>query len=717
MDLLHSPEIYKLESRYISLFDRTIKKGLQGVAAPALSANVKAKFKSATFRVQLDRILDDLVLLAVDYSDKQITGEALASTRAKLDRPFMSAASEVLPLTEELVRLSVELAGEVVESIIVLLKEEGIYQEHPNKLAKRIVDLWGGEKHRAVRFARTFSADVANNSTLHRYRQHKVKAWEFRAKLDEKTTIQCQILHGTIFYTDADSSDQFRPPLHFHCRSSMWPIPITREIDESLVYENRDFKNLQDQEGIELDPELIEKSLAEISKFKEKYAIDKFILQEDIERRLLKLKVGLDNEKVEIPGKSPKIPKAPKPPKPKKLTKNELKVKDLEDEINKIELERVELRKELEEIEKHLDDLNRDEEEEYYKLWLKHDKLSDSIAEKKTEIRTLKQKIEKDRIKKEQQKKEKEFIKNMPKTSQPKADQVIKKIPEIKAETDKKLDEVIKQRLALREKAYDLKQDYEKKYNELLDQALDEKITEEEFNRLTDQLKPDKELDNLNKEIERLTKLQIDLRKDTNKEIHKLLTINDGTPREQFIKLDPRYSGPEDQDSVFYKKRTGEVQEALDFFNRVMVKELRDSIPDIQIEELTSSRAYTRKGENKIWLGNASGTSTVIHEIGHNFEFNNVYMQESAYRQLLKRTKGEKEVKLRDVTGIDAYADWEVTKKDKFFNPYVGKIYGDRSTEITSMALEHLYKDPEYLYDKDPELFEWIVNAVRGHYL
>lgn len=291
MNLLHSPEIYKLEYRYVSLFDRTIKKGFKGAAAPALLAKVKNQFRSATFRVQLDKILDDLVLLAVDYADKQITGEASAATRAKLSRSYMSAASEVLPLTEELVRLSVELAEQIVESIVILLKEEGIYQVHPNQLAKRIMELWDGEKYRAVRFARTFSADVANNSTLHRYRQHKIRAWEFRAKLDEKTTIQCQMLHGTIFYTDSESSGQYRPPLHFHCRSSMWPIPITKEIDQALVYENRDFSKLRDQDT-ELDPDVI---MADISKFKEKHTIDKFILQEDIEKRLLKLKLGIEN--------------------------------------------------------------------------------------------------------------------------------------------------------------------------------------------------------------------------------------------------------------------------------------------------------------------------------------------------------------------------------------------------------------------------------------
>jgi SPP1 gp7 family putative phage head morphogenesis protein len=725
-DLLHSPEIAKIESRYVSLFDRTIKKGLLGVAAPAIPAKVKSKFKSATFRQQLDQLIDDVVILGVDYTDKQITGEASATARAKLSRSYMSAASEVLPLTEELVRLSTELSDEVVQSILKMLEEEGIYQTHPNKLAKRITELWGGEKYRAVRFSRTFSADVANNTALHRHRQHKIRAWEFRAKLDERTTIQCQMLHGTIFYTDSDSSDRFRPPLHFHCRSSMWPVPITREIDESLVYENRDFSQLRDQEGVELDQEVIEKALGEISKFKDKYAIDKFILQEDIEKRLLKLKIGLENEKVELPTKKGKVPKPPKAPKP---TKNELKVKELEDEIAKIDIEKDRVLKEYRELNDELDKIGYDPKDpEKYKLWkLKEEELYKKdneymdLLNKKDELdkqrRALVQKIAKDKIKKEKQQKEKDFLKNMPKTSQPKADQVVAKIPEIKAATDKKIDEVVKKRMALRDKAYELKQDYERKYNELLDQALEEKITEDEFNRLIGQLYPAEELDELNKEIARLTELQITTRKDTNKEIHKLLTINDGKPTKQFIKLDPRYSGPEDQESIFYQKRARETEETLDFFNRVMVQELRESLPNIQIEELTSRRAYTREGANKIWLGHDSETDTVIHEIGHNFEFNHVYMRESAYRHLLERTKGEKEQLLRDLTGNDNYALDEVAKKDTFFNPYVGKIYPDKSTEITSMALQYLYKDPEYLYDKDPELFSWIVNAVRGHYL
>lgn len=78
-------------------------------------------------------------------------------------------------LTEEVVRISTRLAENVAESIIQMLKDEALYNTHPNQLARRIVDLWGGERYKAVRFARTFTVDVATNTTVYRYRQSGVE--------------------------------------------------------------------------------------------------------------------------------------------------------------------------------------------------------------------------------------------------------------------------------------------------------------------------------------------------------------------------------------------------------------------------------------------------------------------------------------------------------------------------------------------------------------
>jgi hypothetical protein len=52
--------------------------------------------------------------------------------------------------------------------------------------------------------------------------------------------------------------------------------------------------------------------------------------------------------------------------------------------------------------------------------------------------------------------------------------------------------------------------------------------------------------------------------------------------------------------------------------------------------------------------------------------------------------------------------------KDEFFDHYCGKYYKDGATEIISMGLEKMYKDPIAFLDKDPEYFEFIVKVMWG---
>lgn len=99
----------------------------------------------------------------------------------------------------------------------------------------------------------------------------------------------------------------------------------------------------------------------------------------------------------------------------------------------------------------------------------------------------------------------------------------------------------------------------------------------------------------------------------------------------------------------------------------------------------------------------ASKKQTAVHELGHRFE--------SVFPQVLKaetdfydqRTAGEKYESLRALTGVN-YAPTEVTKKDHFVDPYMGKDYGGKAYEIMSMGAEsamlsayNMESDPEYL--------------------
>jgi SPP1 gp7 family putative phage head morphogenesis protein len=244
-----------------------------------LVRNVRREFESKTYAKQLDNIITEIIKQSLLYANKQLKEISAA------------AIEDSYVLTEEAVRISTELAENVAKSIIQMLKDEAIYTMHPNQLAKMIVDLWEGERYKAVRFARTFTADVATNTTVYRYRQRGVEYVEFDAELDDRTSDQCRALHGTIFSTESDSLDQYRPPLHHHCRSGLKPVPVTREIDHDTIFENRDFRHQMDQNGVFLkelaDEKVVEKVFENIDRFNEKYRISQFILDKDIEKRLM----------------------------------------------------------------------------------------------------------------------------------------------------------------------------------------------------------------------------------------------------------------------------------------------------------------------------------------------------------------------------------------------------------------------------------------------
>ncbi|SFM95303.1 minor capsid protein [Methanolobus profundi] len=282
MSLLKSPELIHVENQIILLLDRTMEKAFRLRTMDykrELVRNVRREFGSKTYVKQLDNIITEIIKQSLLYADKQ------------MKQISASAIDESYVLTEEAVRISTELADNVVESIVQMLKNEDIYTMHPNQLAKRIVDIWEGERYKAVRFARTFTADVAINTTVYRYRQRGVEYVEFDAELDGRTSNQCRALHGTMFSTESDSLDLYRPPLHHHCRSGLKPMPITREINPAAEFENRDFRYQMNQNGVffkELaDEKVVEKALENIDRFNEKYRISQFILDKDIEKRLL----------------------------------------------------------------------------------------------------------------------------------------------------------------------------------------------------------------------------------------------------------------------------------------------------------------------------------------------------------------------------------------------------------------------------------------------
>lgn len=111
----------------------------------------------------------------------------------------------------------------------------------------------------------------------------------------------------------------------------------------------------------------------------------------------------------------------------------------------------------------------------------------------------------------------------------------------------------------------------------------------------------------------------------------------------------------------------------------------------------------------------ASDKETLIHEIGHHIEHCDPLIAKACQIFLKERTKKEKTAqRLSVITGKKHFTDDEVSKPDKFHDPYMGKIYpGNKSTEILSMGMQLFYSDPIAFAKKDPMTFDFVYAVLR----
>jgi SPP1 gp7 family putative phage head morphogenesis protein len=161
----------------------------------------------------------------------------------------------------------------------------------------------------------------------------------------------------------------------------------------------------------------------------------------------------------------------------------------------------------------------------------------------------------------------------------------------------------------------------------------------------------------------------------------------------------------------FNKKQ---LDEAHTFLTRFLDKSYqKDGVGRMQFKiTYEEGRAFYRGGTKTIHVDNRP--ASIVHEFGHALEGRHRGVDTKAQRFLAARTKGEQPVSLKKLSGPrSGYADNEVTKKDKFIDPYCGKQYPDGSTEITSMGFQYMFEDPIGFAKKDPEYFEYIINIAR----
>jgi hypothetical protein len=177
---------------------------------------------------------------------------------------------------------------------------------------------------------------------------------------------------------------------------------------------------------------------------------------------------------------------------------------------------------------------------------------------------------------------------------------------------------------------------------------------------------------------------------------------------------------PEGKMGDQYKNRLEESER----FLTSSIKNTGELSTDVLYDSLDNGgRAFHKPsaGAYKSILNLAADTNsaTVIHEWGHALEHQNPGIGRAAQAFLDKRVGGETSVKFNDVVG-GGYSDDERGRSDGFAAAfgrhahYVGKDYGGKATEIMSMGMELLYKDPIHFAKADPEYFEFVVGVLHG---
>lgn len=150
-----------------------------------------------------------------------------------------------------------------------------------------------------------------------------------------------------------------------------------------------------------------------------------------------------------------------------------------------------------------------------------------------------------------------------------------------------------------------------------------------------------------------------------------------------------------------------EIEASFGFLKNFLAKGIETGPTKLRYEQ---GRAYYSKASEEIVFDDTS-RFVVAHEYGHAMDWLNKSMHERAVAFLQTRTKGEELQKLKELLPKAAYDDDEFTRKDDFFDPYVGKHYGRdgrvTGTEVTSMGIEQLAgfkaakfrgKDAEHFY-------------------
>jgi len=194
-----------------------------------------------------------------------------------------------------------------------------------------------------------------------------------------------------------------------------------------------------------------------------------------------------------------------------------------------------------------------------------------------------------------------------------------------------------------------------------------------------------------------------------NEEVKKALKVKTGVSIKRHISQN-RYP--------FKKKQElDELNEGIDGFESIVSDEVNLQVKDVSFWRMPGKyRSSYNEGAGApvIKCGANFTGANIVHELGHHLEWTGSGVRIAAQKFLSKRTQGEGYVPLKNYG--HGYRGDELCKPDKFVDPYIGKYYGDGSTEVVSVGLAYYYSDPIGFLKKDPDHFAFIYDVVHGKF-
>lgn len=151
-------------------------------------------------------------------------------------------------------------------------------------------------------------------------------------------------------------------------------------------------------------------------------------------------------------------------------------------------------------------------------------------------------------------------------------------------------------------------------------------------------------------------------------------------------------------------------QDGIGDFNRLVSSQVIGGNNSVAFELIQGNgRAFFDPLPKSVNVTSASSRDTVVHELGHWLEEINPDVHRKALEFYDRRTQGYALEWLGP-----GYDQHERTRRDKFIDEYMGKDYRRQATELVSMGIEYLHTKPATLARRDPDMFDWVFNLVRG---